>query len=95
MYPGVLNGIVLTDSTYLSPNPWGPVIDGKDIMVQATDKVYGEAGYEVIYIDDWYSHHEDGGDIHCGTNTIRVPQKPWWDTKPFLTDKMEKGVSEL
>ena len=64
-------------------------------MVQATDKVYGEAGYEVIYIDDWYSHHEDGGDIHCGTNTIRVPQKPWWDTKPFLTDKMEKGVSEL
>ena len=86
---------MLTDSTYLSPNPWGPVIDGKDIMVQATDKVYSEAGYEVKYIDDWYSHHEDGGDIYCGTNTIRVPQNPWWDTKPFLTDKKEKGASEL
>ncbi|KAI1759066.1 hypothetical protein GGR53DRAFT_528064 [Hypoxylon sp. FL1150] len=84
LYPGVLNGVVLGDSKYLSPDPWGPIINGTDILKAATDKVYGEAGLEVVYIDDWYSHHEGGGEVHCGTNTIRLPQQPWWDNETAL-----------
>ncbi|KAL7911674.1 hypothetical protein GGI35DRAFT_477378 [Trichoderma velutinum] len=87
LFPGVLNGVVLSDSQYLSPNPWGPMIDGIDIMAQATDKVYGKAGLNVTYIDDWYSHHEGGGEVHCGTNTIRIPAKGWWESASFLEYK--------
>lgn len=87
LYPGVLNGVVLNDRSYLCPKPWGPVIDNKDIMVEATDQVYGEVGMEVIYIDDWYSHHEGGGEVHCGTNTIRVPKQPWWDWNKLEENK--------
>ncbi|UKZ79920.1 hypothetical protein TrVFT333_007683 [Trichoderma virens FT-333] len=83
LYPGVLNGVVLSDFQYLSPNPWGPVIDGIDIMAQAIDKVYGKAGMDVIYIDDWYSHHEGGGEVHCGTNTVRLPAYGWWESASF------------
>ncbi|KAL7942614.1 hypothetical protein V8C42DRAFT_354738 [Trichoderma barbatum] len=83
LYPGVLNGVVLSDSQYLSPNPWGPIIDGVDIMAQATDNVYGKSGLDVIYIDDWYSHHEGGGEVHCGTNTIRIPGHGWWESASY------------
>ncbi|KAL4770917.1 hypothetical protein BDW60DRAFT_223759 [Aspergillus nidulans var. acristatus] len=81
LYPGVINGLVLSESQYLSPNPWGPRIDGKDIMAEATREVYGAVGYNVTFIDNWYSHHRDGGEVHCGTNAIRRmsrSEKPWW-----------------
>ncbi|KAI1631481.1 hypothetical protein F4809DRAFT_654012 [Biscogniauxia mediterranea] len=95
LYPAVINGVVLSDSEYLSPNPWGPVIDGKDILMEATNDVYAKVGYEVFYIDDWFSHHEGGGDVHCGTNTIRQPQHPWWDTKLPSINQEDEGKTEL
>ncbi|KAI1382914.1 uncharacterized protein F4822DRAFT_434845 [Hypoxylon trugodes] len=51
LYPGVLNGVVLSNSIYLFPKPWRPVIDGKDIIVEATNKVYEEVGFGVVYIN--------------------------------------------
>ncbi|KAB8237193.1 protein-arginine deiminase domain-containing protein [Aspergillus alliaceus] len=78
LYPGVINGLVLSDSQYLSPNPWGPLINKIDIMAEATRQVYGKVGYNVTFIDNWYSHHRDGGEVHCGSNSIRVATKPWW-----------------
>ncbi|KAA8646928.1 protein-arginine deiminase domain-containing protein [Aspergillus tanneri] len=79
LYPGVINGVVLSDTQYLAPNPWGPVIDGRDILVEATNRVYGEIGLKVTYIDDWESHHIGGGEVHCGSNTIRKVTSPWWN----------------
>lgn len=81
LFPGVLNGVVLSDSQYLSPNPWGPAINGVDVMAQATDRAYGQVGFQIIYIDDWHLHHEGGGEVHCGTNTIRVPSQEWWKSR--------------
>ncbi|KAF2963448.1 hypothetical protein GQX73_g10117 [Xylaria multiplex] len=95
LYPAVLNGVVLSDSTYLSPKPWGPVIDGTDILEEATNKVYKEVGLEVVYIDDWCSHHKGGGDVHCGTNTIRVPNQPWWNTTSLASNGETAGRNEL
>ncbi|KAI1109166.1 hypothetical protein F5Y14DRAFT_433512 [Nemania sp. NC0429] len=95
LYPGVLNGVVLSNSTYLSPKPWGPLIDGTDIMEEATKKVYGEVGLEVVYIDDWYSHHEGGGEVHCGTNTVRIPNQPWWSTEPLESNGGRAGRKKL
>ncbi|KAF2029686.1 hypothetical protein EK21DRAFT_101032 [Setomelanomma holmii] len=43
--PATINGVVLTRfGTYLAPNPWGPVIEGKDIMAGATRELYERLG---------------------------------------------------
>lgn len=79
IYPGTINGVVLTGfGTYLAPKPWGPIIDGKDIMAEATTKVYEELGWKVKFLDNWNSHHSYGGEVHCGTNTIREMGRRWW-----------------
>lgn len=77
-HPATINGVVLSDSFYLAPNPWGPVIDGKDILAEAVRAAYGKANYEVTFIDDWISHHVARGEIHCGSNTWRDAEAPWW-----------------
>lgn len=78
-YPSVINGVVLSDKHYLAPNPWGPVIEGQDILASAVREVYAEAaGYEVIFMDDWHTHHTSGGEIHCGTNVWRNADDQWW-----------------
>jgi protein-arginine deiminase len=91
LYPGVINGLVLSDTEYLSPNPWGPVIGGVDIMVEATNEVYGRIGYHVTYIDDWYSHHVGGGEVHCGSNSIRTVSVPWWRNIHLEDFRQDKG----
>lgn len=77
-YPGMINGIVLSDKDYLSPKPWGPLVDGKDVFEQAAVSVYAKAGLDVTFMDDWNTHHNWGGEIHCGTNTVRQTDQPWW-----------------
>lgn len=77
-YPGVVNGVVLTNSTVLSPNPWGPLIGGKDILREEAEKIYAGVGYNVIWQDDYFSHHVLLGEIHCGTNTWRSTREAWW-----------------
>ncbi|PGH20807.1 hypothetical protein AJ80_03434 [Polytolypa hystricis UAMH7299] len=78
LYPAVINGVVLSDTQYLAPNPWGPIVDGRDIMADVVKEVYKKAGFDLIFIDDWNSHHTWGGDVHCGTNMIRDGSRPWW-----------------
>ncbi|KAH7356094.1 arginine deiminase type-3 [Pyrenochaeta sp. MPI-SDFR-AT-0127] len=79
VYPATINGIVLTGfNTYLTPKPWGPVIDGKDIMAEATIRLYEQLGCKVKFLDVWNSHHAFGGEVHCGTNTIREMGRRWW-----------------
>lgn len=77
-YPGTINGVVLSDSFYLAPNPWGPVVDGEDIFAKAVTATYAQANYNVTYMDDWFSHHIYAGEIHCGSNTWRNTDAPWW-----------------
>ncbi|KFA55167.1 hypothetical protein S40293_09092 [Stachybotrys chartarum IBT 40293] len=77
-YPSAVNGVVLSNSYYLAPNPWGPVIDGKDILAEAINAAYAQVGYTVHYIDDWFSHHQGFGEVHCGTNVWRETNRIWW-----------------
>lgn len=78
LYPGAINGIVLTDTEVVAPKIWGPVIEGRDIMAEAISAVYEKVGFHVSFLDDWYTHHKWGGEVHCGTNTRRDPNMPWW-----------------
>lgn len=78
LYPGTINGVVLTDSLVLAPNPWGPVINGVDILAQAVEEAYARVKYNVTFQDDWFSHHQRGGEVHCGSNTWRQADTIWW-----------------
>lgn len=78
LYPGTINGVVLSDSQYVAPNPWGPIIDGKDVLATAVSAVYAKVNYNVNYIDDWFSHHTGQGEVHCGSNTVREVTATWW-----------------
>ncbi|KAM6478550.1 hypothetical protein HDV62DRAFT_382687 [Trichoderma sp. SZMC 28011] len=78
MYPGAINGVVLSDSQILAPAQWGPIIDGKDIFATAVRDSYSKINFNVTFIDDWYDHHELDGEVHCGTNVYRDTSAPWW-----------------
>jgi protein-arginine deiminase len=96
-YPGIVNGIMLSDTDYLAPKPWGPLVDGQDVFEQAAKAVYAKAGLTVTFMDDWNTHHNGGGEIHCGTNTVRQTNEPWWQTSESrqLTRRRAKRPSAL
>lgn len=75
--PMVANGLVL-GSDYLAPKPWGPLLNGKDILEEAVVDIYSRAGMTVHFIDDYMSHHVRGGEVHCATNTFRETDVAWW-----------------
>lgn len=77
-YPDCINGVVLSDTEYVAPNPWGPVIDGNDILATAVTAAYAKANYTIHYMDDWFSHHTGMGEVHCGSNTVRDVTAKWW-----------------
>ncbi|GGZ16335.1 hypothetical protein GCM10010387_06100 [Streptomyces inusitatus] len=76
--PGAINGVVLSDSRYLSAQQWGPVIGGRDVFGAAVSAAYAKAGFTTAYIDDYYTYHLGGGEVHCATNTLRDTSQPWW-----------------
>ncbi|KAH7213336.1 uncharacterized protein BKA55DRAFT_528673 [Fusarium redolens] len=78
-FPGVVNNLVLTGyNTCVAPNPWGPVVKGKDILAETISKKYAKIGMKVKFIDDWNTHHNFGGEVHCGSNSIRDMAAKWW-----------------
>ncbi|OAA76584.1 Protein-arginine deiminase [Akanthomyces lecanii RCEF 1005] len=77
-YPGCINGVVLSNTDYVAPNPWGPIIDGKDILATAVTAAYAKVNYTIHYMDDWFSHHTGSGEVHCGSNTVRDITAQWW-----------------
>lgn len=78
-FPGAVNNLVLSGfKTSVAPNPFGPVVDGKDLISEAITNEYFRIGMNVTFIDDWYTHHSFGGEVHCGTNTVRDMSAAWW-----------------
>ncbi|EWZ40874.1 hypothetical protein BFJ71_g11062 [Fusarium oxysporum] len=72
-----INGVVI-GSDGLTAKPWGPIVDDHDTLEQAMRDVYGQAGIKVHFVDDFMSHHVNGGGFHCGTNTLRDTRVEWW-----------------
>ncbi|KFY53442.1 hypothetical protein V496_07597 [Pseudogymnoascus sp. VKM F-4515 (FW-2607)] len=77
LYPNPINGLVLNHGDILAPTPWGPVIDGVDILATTVQTIYRKLGFQVRFVDNWNSHHTWGGEVHCGTNVIREGKR-WW-----------------
>ncbi|KAF5120935.1 Protein-arginine deiminase type-3 [Metarhizium anisopliae] len=79
LYPAAINSVVLGNRQILAPNPWGPKIDGHDVLAAAVKAAYDRANYTIYLIDDWFTHHGGVGDVHCGSNVIReLMGVKWW-----------------
>ncbi|MHC4664207.1 MAG: protein-arginine deiminase family protein, partial [Planctomycetota bacterium] len=59
---------------------FGPEIGGQDQFELFMSNALSHTGCTIHYIDDWNSYHRMEGEIHCGTEVIRVPRAEfkWW-----------------
>lgn len=76
-FPSQVNSVPLSDSVFIAPKLWGPIVDGVDIMEKMLREAYAAAGFNVDFINDWELHLLSG-DLHCYTNTFRTPTAQWW-----------------
>jgi protein-arginine deiminase len=81
LLPQAINGLVLGGdmNKYIAPRQWGPVVDGEDVFGEEVKRVYGRVGMEVVWVDDYMTHHVRGGEVHCGTNVLRAVEGGWWE----------------
>ncbi len=79
--PGMVNGIYISDTRFVAPNPHGPVIGGQDIFKQAMSAALAPHNITVHFAEDWDTYHRQLGEVHCGTNSTRqIPQAKWWES---------------
>lgn len=76
--PGAINMIVSPTGQVIAPKQFGPVINGKDIFEQSVSKRFMDAGITAHFVDEYVTYHLKGGEVHCGSNTIRKPRSTWW-----------------
>ena len=79
--PGMVNGIYISDTHFVAPDPHGPVIGGQDIFRQAMSAALAPYDITVHFAEDWDTYHRQLGEVHCGTNSTRqIPQAKWWES---------------
>ena len=66
----MVNGLLLGNE-YIVPDPRGPLVDGKDVLLQAVKDRLEPMGCRVVPLDCFDPYHRGGGEIHCGTNATR------------------------
>jgi protein-arginine deiminase len=64
---------LLIGNELIVPDPLGPIVDGKDVLLQAVKDRLEPLGCRVRPVDNFYPYHRHGGEIHCGTNATRRP----------------------
>jgi protein-arginine deiminase len=77
LIPNVVNSVVV-NGHFLAADPFGPVVDGVDLLQEAVRDLLADLPLEVIFLDD-RTYHSGGGEVHCATNVRRhgYPD-PWW-----------------
>jgi hypothetical protein len=68
----MVNCLLIGDNVIV-PDPHGPLVAGKDVLLQAVKDRLDPLGCRVLSIDDSYPYHRHGGEVHCGTNATRRP----------------------
>ena len=66
----MVNGL-LVGSTFIVPDPHGPLVNGKDVLLQAVKDRLEPLGCRVVAVDNFYPYHRFLGEVHCGTNATR------------------------
>jgi protein-arginine deiminase len=79
--PGMVNGIYVSPTMFVAPDPHGPLINGQDIFKVAMQNALTPFGVTVRFAEDWDTYHRNLGEVHCGTNTTRaIPTAKWWES---------------
>lgn len=79
--PGMVNGIYISDTDFVSPDPHGPIINGVDPFKKAMEDALSPLGITAHFAEDWDTYHRNMGEVHCGTNTVRkIPDAKWWES---------------
>jgi protein-arginine deiminase len=79
--PGMVNGLYLSPTHFVAPDPHGPVVNGEDIFQKAMRDALTPYGITVHFAEDWDTYHRNLGEVHCGTNSVRqVPAAKWWES---------------
>lgn len=73
--PNMVNSL-LVGTTFIVPDPHGPLVNGKDVLFEAVKDRLEPIGCKVVAIDNYYPYHRWGGEVHCGTNATRKPPRP-------------------
>jgi protein-arginine deiminase len=51
----------------------------RDLLQDYVDATFRRAGYGTVEFVDSTTYHNTGGNLHCGTNTVReIPPGRWW-----------------
>ncbi|MBM4386401.1 MAG: protein-arginine deiminase, partial [Deltaproteobacteria bacterium] len=78
LMPNMINSLIIGQHV-IAPDPYGPIIGGKDRFKEALKERLEPLGQTVHFIDDWYPYHTWLGEIHCATNSKRLPDDAaWW-----------------
>jgi len=81
--PGVVNGVVLSETVFAAPDPHGPEIGGFDLFKDLLEQNLVVVGYTPAWIENWDLYHRLDGEVHCGSNVTRaIPSQPWWEGAP-------------
>ena len=64
---------LLIGNNVIVPDPHGPLVGGKDVLLQAVEDRLEPLGCRVLAVDNFYPYHRHGGEVHCGTNATRRP----------------------
>lgn len=82
--PGSVNMLVVTNSAtsidLVIPKPFGPMVGGSCKFEEAiTAGFSGNSALNLHFVDCFLTYHVLGGEIHCATNSKRVPPTTkWW-----------------
>jgi len=80
---GMVNMLVMNNHCIV-PKPFGPTSpEGVDLFWEALNAAVTAAGCKATPLNCWYEYHVMKGEIHCGTNTLRLPgDQLWWNIDP-------------
>ncbi|NEP01959.1 MAG: protein-arginine deiminase [Symploca sp. SIO2E9] len=77
--PDMVNMIVLGKHLVI-PKPYGPKVKGECQFEAYVKRVLEPLGLICHFLDDWEPYFRGRGEVHCGTNTRRVPfAQSWWE----------------
>lgn len=68
--PNPVNSLICNGHV-IAPDPGGPQVNGRDMFREAIRGPLQTLALRVHFVDVWDVFHCRGGEVHCGTNTIR------------------------
>lgn len=74
LFPGMVNMLVVNRHCIV-PKPFGPIVGTSDAFEDDVRSSLTPLGLTVSFLDCWTEYHVNLGEVHCGTNTLRTPNR--------------------